>query len=281
MIMAHWGDVRVLGDMVVQRLNDLVEKNADASVTGQSYESLKTLEDRWVDYWIGGSVSLLSPPASGATEFPTSVHVHQEPTPGIRLDRWEYDLLKKTAQRFGTYYRLDRDGRLHRLTDRDPDPGLLPADVLASSTVGQSHGLVFIDTLDGEPPRTDNLGTLVIDSEYVEALMVVQGHVMVRPSGAGRSLTVLSPAPEGSNALSGRIPVTLSGIHLNGLLYAAGTITVERETRIYGALMTAGSVVTGGSSPVCEIWYNADFGRGLFRGLPVVYRAPATWQVKY
>ena len=281
MIMAHWGDVRVMGDMVVQRLNDLVEKNADASVTGQSYESLKTLEDRWVDYWIGGSVSLLAPPAGGTTEFPTSVHVHQEPTPGIRLDRWEYNLLKRTAQRFGTYYRLDRDGRLHHLTDRDSGPGLLPADVLASSTVGQSHGLVFIDTVDGEAPRTDNLGTLVIDSEYVEALVVVQGHVMVRPSGAGRSVTVLSPAPEGSNALSGRIPVTLSGIHLNGLLYAAGTITVERETRIYGALMTAGSVVTGGSSPVCEIWYNADFGRGLFRGLPVVYRAPATWQVKY
>ena len=281
MIMAHWGDVRVMGDMVVQRLNDLVEKNADASVTGQSYESLKTLEDRWVDYWIGGSVSLLAPPAGGTTEFPTSVHVHQEPTPGIRLDRWEYNLLKRTAQRFGTYYRLDRDGRLHHLTDRDSGPGLLPADVLASSTVGQSHGLVFIDTVDGEAPRTDNLGTLVIDSEYVEALVVVQGHVMVRPNGAGRSVTVLSPAPEGSNALSGRIPVTLSGIHLNGLLYAAGTITVERETRIYGALMTAGSVVTGGSSPVCEIWYNADFGRGLFRGLPVVYRAPATWQVKY
>jgi hypothetical protein len=281
MIMAHWGDVRVMADMVVQRLNDLVVKSANASVTGQSYETLKTLEDRWVDYWIGGTVSLLSPPASGTTEFPTNVHEHQEPTPGVRLDRWDYDLLKKTAQRFGTYYRLDRDGRLHHLADGESDPGRKPADVLASSTVGQSHGLVFIDTLDGEAPRSDNLGTVVIDSEYVEALLVVQGHVVVKPSGAGRSVTVLSPAPEGSSALNSRIPVTLSGIHFNGLLYAAGTISVESATRIYGALMTAGTVVTGSSSPVLEIWYNADFGRGLFRGLPVVYRAPATWQVKY
>jgi hypothetical protein len=92
---------------------------------------------------------------------------------------------------------------------------------------------------------------------------------------------VLSPAPEGSSALSGRIPVTLSGIQLNGLLYAAGTITIEREIRIYGALITAGTVATGSSAPRMEVWYNSDFGKGFFRGLPVVYRAPATWQVKY
>jgi hypothetical protein len=94
-------------------------------------------------------------------------------------------------------------------------------------------------------------------------------------------MTVLSPPPEGSSSLSGRIPITLSGIHFNGLLYAAGTISVARETRLYGAVVAAGTVVTGGATPLLEVWYNADFGRGLFRGLPVVYRAPATWQVKY
>jgi hypothetical protein len=30
-----------------------------------------------------------------------------------------------------------------------------------------------------------------------------------------------------------------------------------------------------------EIWYNADLGKGLFRGLPVVYRVPGTWQMRY
>jgi hypothetical protein len=94
-------------------------------------------------------------------------------------------------------------------------------------------------------------------------------------------LTVLSPPPEGSGAFNGRIPVTLSGIHLSGLLYAAGTITLERETRMYGALITAGTVAIGGSAPLLEIWYDSDFGKGFFRGLPVVYRAPGTWQVKY
>jgi hypothetical protein len=277
-ILAHWGDVRVMGDVVIDRVNDLVVKTASAPITGLPYETVKTLEDRWVDYWIGGDVSVLSPSASESAGFPPNVYRRQHPTPGVSLDRWDYGLLKKTAQRYGTYYRLDRDGRLHMFGAPDSDPGHAPADVLTSAAIGHSQGLVFIDTLDGDAPRPDNLGTLVLDTDYVEALLVVQGHVMMRPSGAGRSFTVLSPPPEGTTAFGGRVPVTLSGIHVNGLLFAAGIITVERESRIYGAVVAAGGFNAG--SPL-ELWYNADFGRGFFRGLPVVYRAPSTWQARY
>jgi hypothetical protein len=280
-MLAHWGDVRVMGDLLVNDMHDLIVKSDGASVTGQSYETLRIREDRWVDYWIGGSVALRSPSGSESAGFPANVHMHQQPTPGVRLDHWDYDLLKKTAQRHGIYYRLDREGRLHHLGSAESDPGLSSADALASSAVGRSHGLVFIDTIDGEAPRADNLGTLILDTEYIEALLVVQGHVMLKPSGAGRTLPVLSPAPEATSSLSSRIPVTLSGIHLNGLLYAAGAITLERETRMYGALITAGTVATGSSAPLLEVWYNPDFGKGFFRGLPVVYRAPGTWQVRY
>jgi hypothetical protein len=277
-ILTHWGDLRVMGDLVINRVNDLVAKRGSASVTGQSYEAVNALEDRWVDYWIGGDVSLLAPSGADSTGFPTNVYAHQQPTPGVRLDRWDYEVLKKTAQRHGTYYRLDREGRLHALGAVESDAGRLPAEVLASSAVGQSHGLVFIDTLDGGVPSADNLGTLSLETEYVEAVLVVQGHVVLKPSAVGRSVSVLSPPPEGTSALGSRIPATLSGIHFNGLLYAAGTVTVERESRMYGAIVAGGTIATG---PVLEVWYNADFGRGLFRGLPVVYRAPSTWQVKY
>jgi hypothetical protein len=270
-----------MGDLIVNRNSDLVVKGVDASVTGLSYETLRIRQDRWVDYWIGGQVVVLSPSGSESADLPGNVHMLQQPTPGVALDHWDYDLLKRTAQRHGTYYRLDREGRLRPAGTAESDPGFLPADVLASATVGESHGLVFIDTIDGEAPRLDNLGTLVLDTDYVEALLVVQGHVVMKPGGAGRALTVLSPPAEGSSAFSSRIPVTVSGIHLRGLLYAAGTITLEREARIYGALVTAATVVTGSSTPLLEVWYDSDFGKGFFRGLPVVYRAPSTWQVKY
>ena len=65
---------------------------------------------------------------------------------------------------------------------------------------------------------------------------------------------------------------------VSGLLFAAGTITVERESRLFGAVVAAGGINAG---PAMEVWYNADFGRGFFRGLPVVYRAPSTWQAQY
>jgi hypothetical protein len=141
--------------------------------------------------------------------------------------------------------------------------------------------LVFIDTVDGQPPRVDNMGTLVLDTDYVEGLLVVQGHVVLRPREAAESVPVLSPASSGTQSLGARVPVQLSGIHVNGLLYAAGAIRIERSVRLYGAMIARQSVTSIGTGTVMEVWYNADLAQGLFRGLPVVYRAPGTWVAKY
>jgi hypothetical protein len=77
------------------------------------------------------------------------------------------------------------------------------------------------------------------------------------------------------------MPVELSGIHINGVLYAAGEIRIEQSARLYGAIMSGQSVRSIGDSAVLEVWYNADFAQGMFRGIPVVYRAPGTWLAKY
>jgi hypothetical protein len=213
--------------------------------------------------------------------LPVNVHTHQDPTPGVRLDRWEYEPLKKKALQFGTYYRLDRLGRLHPLGTLESDQGLVPADVLESPAVGYQRGLVFIDTLDGQAPRSDNLGTLLLDTDYFEGLLVVQGHVVLRPRANGKSVAALSPSPEGTNSLGARVPVQLSGIHVNGVLSAAGTIMLERSTRVHGALIAGNTVTAVGTGTVAEVWYNIELAQGLFRGLPVVYRAPGTWLAKY
>ncbi|MDP3597991.1 MAG: hypothetical protein Q8S75_13435, partial [Nitrospirota bacterium] len=63
--------------------------------------------------------------------------------------------------------------------------------------------------------------------------------------------------------------------------YVAGAIRIERSARLYGAVMSGQSVTSIGTGDVIEIWYNADLAQGLFRGLPVVYRAPGTWMAKY
>ena len=282
-VMVHWGDQRVLGDLTVQRVEDLVLKSAAASITGQSYDQMLYAQDRWTEYWIGGTVSIISPPPGQGTNpsLPENVHLHQYPTPGVRLDQWDYDSLKKIALRWGTYYRLDRIGQLHPQGALDSDQGIRPADALESHAIGDHRGLVFIDTVDGQPPRVDNMGTLALDADYFEGLLVVQGHIALSPRAVGKSVPVLSPSSPGTQSLGARVPVQLSGIHVNGLLYAAGTIRIERSARLYGAMITGQSVTSIGTGTIIEVWYNADMAQGLFRGLPVVYRAPGTWVAKY
>ena len=282
-VMVHWGDQRVLGDLAVQRVEDLVFKNTAAPVTGQSYDQMLSAQDRWTEYWIGGTVSVIAPPpGQGANPpLPENVHQQQSPTPGVRLDQWDYDSLKKIALRWGTYYRLDHMGQLHLQGASDSDQGITPTDALESHVIGDHRGLVFIDTIDGQAPRVDNMGTLVLDTDYFEGLLVVQGHMMLRPRAAGKSVPALSPSQPGTESLGARIPVQLSGIHVNGLLYAAGAIRMEQSTRLYGAMMAGQSVTSIGNGIGIEVWYNADLAQGLFRGVPVVYRASGTWMAKY
>jgi hypothetical protein len=282
-VMVHWGDLRVLGDLAVQRIEDLALKNLAAPVTNQSYDQMLYAQDRWTEYWIGGTVSVIAPPPGQGVNppLPDNVHPHQYPTPGVRLDRWEYDSLKKIALRWGTYYRLDHAGQLHPQGASDSDQGIAPEAALESHAIGDHRGLVFIDTVDGQPPLVDNMGTLVLDMDYVEGLLAVQGHVVLRPRAGGKSVSVLSPSLIETESLGTRVPVQLSGIHLNGLLYAAGAIRIERSTHLYGAVMAGQGVTATGTGTIMEVWYNADLAQGLFRGLPVVYRAPGTWLAKY
>ena len=164
---------------------------------------------------------------------------------------------------------------------RSADQGITPSDALESHTIGDHRGLVFVDTVDGQAPRVDNMGTLVMDADYFEGLLVVQGHIVLRPRAAGKSVPALSPSSPETQSLEARVPVQLSGIHVNGLLYAAGAIRIERSAHLYGAMMAGQSVTSIGTGTVIEVWYNADLAQGLFRGLPVVYRAPGTWLAKY
>jgi hypothetical protein len=148
--------------------------------------------------------------------------------------------------------------------------------------VGNHHGLVFIDTLDQLAPGTDNLGILNLETEYTEGIFIINAHVHLTPRGAGKSVPALSPPSEPSNTLGSRIPVELSNVHVNGVLYTAGDLSYVGQPRLFGALVTGGKVVAlpENSSPL-ELWYNYDLKSGLFRGLPVIYVARGTWQEKY
>ncbi|MCC6140048.1 MAG: hypothetical protein IT389_05450 [Nitrospira sp.] len=281
--LVHWGDLTVGGDLTVQRMEDLPLQSDSAPVTGASYRDMSHREDRWSSMWIGGPIYFmqLSPGQSSSVVLPLNVHANRHPAPGVRRDRWGYEQLKQLAKQHGAYLAIDRDGLLYSSGSVEPGHGVAPDDYLRSRSVGDARGLIFIDTLDQKAPRADNLGVVRLSAAYLEAVLVVQGHIMMGPVGSGQSLSVLSPPARGSAETGSRTAVQLSNIHLNGALYAAGNITLDRSIRAFGAVVADGTIATAYPGVTMELWYDHEMGRGLFRGVPVVVRAPGTWMVRY
>ena len=280
-VRVHWGDVKVGEDLVLHHESDIPDKSAMAQVTGQGYDEAAQQEDRWMEVWVGGQVRVTQPSPEQAHGLQPNIHEAQNPVPGVRIDQWTYEELKQMAKRFGRYFAIDRDGLLYPQGVIEPGRGLSPDEVLRSQATGDQQGLIFIDTLDQTPPRSDNLGVLRLQTRYLEGMVVMQGHIVLNPQGSGSSIRALSPPTSNQERNPVRQPIQLSGIHVNGVLYASGNITVAGKVKLYGAVVTSGTITASASGGTLEVWYDHDLGQGLFRGLPVVYRAPGTWMAKY
>lgn len=280
-VLVHWGDLMVRGQAYFPRPDELPTKSGLASVTGQAYDEMTHREDRWLDVQLGGEAFFAQLPAAAWSGIPLNVHAHQEPVPGIKLDLWDYDVLKRMSKQFGRYYGMDREGLLYPGGLIQTGLGRPAAEVFASTGPGDHRGLIFVDTLDGMPPRPDNLGTIVLDQEYAEGIFIVNAHVLWKAGQPGKLVPALSPPPEGQQSLGTRVPVQLSGIHLQGVLYVAGDVRYAGHLKVYGGVLAQGSMVDGtNGSGVLEVWYNHDLREGLMQGLPLVFVAPGSWQVK-
>jgi hypothetical protein len=88
----------------------------------------------------------------------------------------------------------------------------------------------------------------------MEGVFYVNAHVVLRP--------------EWSSHADGRPAV-------QGVLHATGSLHVEQPTRISGAVVAEGGL-TGGD--LLDVQYNHDLGRGLVRGLPVVFPLRGSWR---
>ena len=280
-VSVHWGDLKVGGDLVVGRAEEIPSKSVLAPVTGQAYDEMTRREDQWMEAWIGGTVQMTQPPPGQVPSFTYNLHVGQNPIPGVRLDQWSYEHTKRVAKRFGRYFAIDREGLLYPQGIVEPGRGISPDEVFRSQGSGDQQGLIFIDTLDQMAPRLDNLGVVRLHAPYFEGMTVVQGHVVLAPSGSGQSIRVLSPPQTNQGNEVVRTPVQLSDMHVNGVLHAIGNITITGRVRLYGAVAAGGTITSAGSGSTLEVWYDHDLGRGFYRGLPVVYRAPGTWIARY
>jgi hypothetical protein len=192
-VSVHWGGLKVGGDLILEQAGEIPLKSALAPVTGQAYVEMAQREDRWMEAWIGGTVQITLPSAGQTPSFPGNLHMGQNPIPGVRLDQWPYEYIKRVAKRFGRYFAIDREGLLYPQGIVEPGRGISPDEVFRSQRSGDQQGLIFIDTLDQTAPRPDNLGVVRLQASYFEGMAVVQGHVVFAPTGSGQSIGALSP----------------------------------------------------------------------------------------
>jgi len=188
---------------------------------------------------------------------------------------WQYQTFKDYAQRFGSYYVPDREGRLYRNGMTDPSHALTPSQVFGSQEVGDQRGLVFIDTLDQQPPNETNQVTLMLEAPYMEGTFYINAHVVLQPQGTGQAIQTLTPLPEGQPVSASPVPVSLAEVMIKGVLYTTRTLRVDTEVRVFGAVVAERGLA--GAGPM-EVWYNNSLGRGRVEGLPVVFPVRGTWR---
>lgn len=277
-VLVHWGDLKVRAAAWIGSMDEIPQKTVLASVSGQSYAEMKVPEDRWHEMRVGGELVSVRPSVRTATSS-LNIYQRQEPVPGIAFDQWRYEELKQIARSFGTYYAVDREGLLYPGGVIESGRGITIDQVMRSEFVGDHKGLVFVDTLDQQAPRTDNLPTFIVTTPYAEGVFILNGHLLLKPTGTGKSVSALSPPATGQTSLVTRVPVQLGGISVNGVLYTAGNIRIEASARVYGAVVADGTMqTTESSSSSLEVWYNHDLREGFYRGVPVVHVAPGTWK---
>ena len=278
-VWVHWGDLKVRGDARLPKVEDLPSKTLLSSVNALSYRDMFRREDRWLTIIVGGMVGFMPSAVAPPPPQPSNVRARQDPLPGLNEDRWKYDELKKHAIAYGEFYARERDGLLYRDGLIQPGIGVTLETVMHSTEVGDHRGVVFVDTLDQQPPRGDNLGTLIVETDYAEGVFIVNSNLRFKPRGSGRAVSVLSPPNENDPAMGGRISVDLPGIHIGGILSVAGDLTFEERPRIFGAVMTGGQIIaeSAAAGPL-EIWADFELRYGLVRGMPLVFIAPGTWR---
>jgi len=278
-VWVHWGDLTAKGNVELGKLQDVPTKTQLAPVSGQAYGDMTDPEDRWVNIRVGGKAKFSPPPASPA-DVPSNVQSNLDPVPGLTQDTWDYEALKQDAQRYGSYYTRDQNGLLYHDGKVEPGLGLTADEVFQSDAVGDHQGLVFVDTLDQQPPSGKNLGILTVRTGYMEGFFVVNANLNLQPQGVGKTVNALSPPTDAGSSPASRVWVGLTGVHVQGVLLAAGELKYSGEPRAYGVVVALGRLKGPSATPL-EVWYEQDLQSGFVRGLPLVYVAPGTWQEIY
>jgi hypothetical protein len=170
--------------------------------------------------------------------------------------------------RHGIYYATRGTGLLY---PADGGPGISPSAAMSShSGAGR---LVFIDTMDSAAPRDNNLDTVDLAVDYLDAVAYVGAHLRLA-GGAGRSVRLdTPPSPETDEGPPMASGVTVDRVHYRGALIVAGDLSATGPVRLVGALAALRGVRDAGG---IEVWYDWSLRHGYRSGFPPVVVKPGT-----
>lgn len=165
---------------------------------------------------------------------------------------FDYETFKNLALSNGRYYTTDSSGNIYK-DGVEVDFYTEFADY--NPTV---YDLVFIDTIDQQPPAADgsNLSTISIsgDSEGIKGIFYIGANFDV--AGVGSPPTVVATDPDSYE-------FSLSNIFLDGVLYAAGTLAMAGNAGVYGSVVTQMGFVGNGTP---DVYYNSELANGINMG---------------
>lgn len=190
----------------------------------------------------------------GVLKWPEFLHYDRS-----AADYQLYNDFKEFAISRGRYYSTNASGGIFRDGIEDAAHRVdFASEFEIPDRNSAPYDFSFIDTVDGNPPQPDgsNLATLSISGNGLGLKGFYYLCANFNCSGVG------NPPPLASAKDPDGVARSLSGanIFLDGVLYAAGTLSMSGDSGVYGSVITELGY-KGGGTP--NIYYNAELAKGL------------------
>lgn len=167
---------------------------------------------------------------------------------------YNYAEYKTLALQRGEYYSTDAQGNIYRNGIETQANQVNVNTEFFSATPGGDFRVVFIDTIDGNPPAANgsNLANISLSggSPHYRGLIYFAANLNTTGMGNPPTVTVLDPTPSS---------VSLSKLWVDGVIYISGTWNVGGNPKVYGSVI-AEREITGNGTP--DVYYNYRLADG-------------------
>lgn len=168
----------------------------------------------------------------------------------------QYQNFKEQAMIHDRYYTTDAAGNIYHGSVKNAAHKVdFSTEFGEADRVNTPYDLVFIDTIDGTPPRTDgsNLASIVNSGTGVGMKGVFWIGANFTQTGAGNPASLTCEKPDGTTQAVGKV-------YLDGVLYSAGWMNLGGNPVIYGSCVAQKGYVSGGTP---DVYYNYKLANGL------------------